>query len=762
MTIESLTRKHLILKDRLQDIKFRYENLSISVGEAKTRIEIEPEVLGVMEELQRREHERAVGAYEELLTLFMRDVLPGYRDVVMDLRTERSLPALDVYLRKGENMPLEDALSGTGGSVTNILSAGLRFISLARSGRRPFLVLDEPDCWIKPQLAPKFAAVVQSVAEQLGVQVMMISHHDEQMFENLLPHRVRIEKNGNQLSAMWAPTSSQPTWDDEQSGIRSIELIDFQSHTHTIIPLSPGLTLINGDNDIGKSAIVSALRGVFDADSNESYIQHGAKSAKVILDFGPDHVLSWERFRKGKYTVVYEHRQKGISLEDEPMRKSVGAKEVPEWVQDFGIGMIDGIDVQLANQKDPVFILGESPRERAKALAIGGENAHVQEMLAIGKQEITEARLIVRNGEKELEKLHRARQTLEVIEARDGEIFKLEEKSKSLTVMQTENDKISALLCKWKSTKARTLAFSPLDAPLPELPEAPVDQSHLFKLSQRWKKSLRLKSAIEHLSDTDFTVQIPEILPPQSDGLLVRWKKADYILRATEIFSHTDFNIQTPEISTPQLETLFVRWQKASTILKATQLLSGTHLPKLPDAPVDQSHLFKLSQQWHKSLRLKSAAQHLLDADFTVKIPEISTPQSEALLSRWKKASTVLKATLSLSTTSMPELPAISTGEQVNALASRWRKAKSIQHVLSAAFNAPMASVPERDAYAAEKISSTLTRWQNARANQVQEKNQIDHIDKVLHEIDIDMSTLDAKCPECGQALPDHHHNLRP
>lgn len=606
-TLENVSRKHQVLLHRLEDSRLRYEALSSTVGEAKNRIEMEPHVISIMEELQRREHERAVGAYEELLTLFLRDVLPGHRDVVMDLRTERGLPALDVYLRKGEDMPLEDALTGTGGSVTNILSAGLRFIALIRSGRRPFLVLDEPDCWIKPELAPKFAAVVQSVAEQLGVQVLMISHHDEQMFENMLPHRVRVEKNGTQLFAQWAPTSSTPEWQEDQSGLRSIELINFQSHAHTIMPLSPGLTLINGDNDIGKSAIVSALRDVFDAGSNDQHIRHGQKSAKVILDFGPDKVLSWERFRKGSTKVVYELREAGASSEIDPIRKSVGARDVPEWVREFGIGLIDDMDVQLANQKDPVFLLSDTARERAKALAIGGENAHVQEMLAIGKQEISEARLTVRTGEKQLETLHRSRQILQPVEKRTSIVSSLEETSRALEEDARNNEKLLHLLTQWTRARRRQMALSPMEGNLVAPPEAPADDTRLAEMGRRWKLARGQRQALAAFSDNAFAASTPDVPALDSGNLVGRWRRAGQVRAILSRLGDTHLP-PLPDLPEVTHTNLAQRWKRAQDRSEVLARLTHTQGPTIPQFDEDAIQtLSRTIQQWAGSLQSSQA-----------------------------------------------------------------------------------------------------------------------------------------------------------
>jgi predicted ATPase len=43
---------------------------------------------------------------------------------------------------------------------------------------RRFLVLDEQDCWLRPDLVPRLARIVHDAGKALGFQVIMISHHD--------------------------------------------------------------------------------------------------------------------------------------------------------------------------------------------------------------------------------------------------------------------------------------------------------------------------------------------------------------------------------------------------------------------------------------------------------------------------------------------------------------------------------------------------------------------------------------------------------
>ena len=80
----------------------------------------------------------------------------------------------------------EDIIRGQGGSVANVLSVGLRMYALATldpKTHRPFLVLDEQDCWLRPDLVPRLVNIVHRAGRELGFQVIMISHHEHTVFE---------------------------------------------------------------------------------------------------------------------------------------------------------------------------------------------------------------------------------------------------------------------------------------------------------------------------------------------------------------------------------------------------------------------------------------------------------------------------------------------------------------------------------------------------------------------------------------------------
>jgi hypothetical protein len=142
-----------------------------------------------------------VNALQSQLTKALQDVL----DQPIELKVERGIRqgalTLGFYVERAGQR--EDIMKGQGGSVVNILSVGLRLLALHgedEKRHRRFLVLDEQDCWLRPDLVPKLVGIIHEAGKKIGFQVLMISHHDPAMFEKYADriYRCRPHNDGTE------------------------------------------------------------------------------------------------------------------------------------------------------------------------------------------------------------------------------------------------------------------------------------------------------------------------------------------------------------------------------------------------------------------------------------------------------------------------------------------------------------------------------------------------------------------------------------
>lgn len=182
-----------------------YLGLSVAVGEALEKLG--EEMLGRIARLLEENLSRALQeVLEQNLTL----------KVVRDFKRGRITIAFHIE-RDGK---AEDIIKGQGGSVANVLSVGLRLFALRtldeREHRR-FLVLDEQDCWLRPDLVPRLVRIVRDSGRALGFQVLMISHHDTACFQQFADRIYYLLPTPDGVAVKEIPTKA--ALDDDDSPV---------------------------------------------------------------------------------------------------------------------------------------------------------------------------------------------------------------------------------------------------------------------------------------------------------------------------------------------------------------------------------------------------------------------------------------------------------------------------------------------------------------------------------------------------------------
>ncbi len=147
------------------------------------RVAMLERVTGVLEDLSQTLFQELVGVIEAQLTKALQEVLEQPIALKARLVWKHNAPGVDFEIERAGHP--EDIMRGQGGSVTNILSVGLRMFALATldpKEHRPFLVLNEQDCWLKPELVPRLVKIIHDAGRALGFQILLVSHHDVASF----------------------------------------------------------------------------------------------------------------------------------------------------------------------------------------------------------------------------------------------------------------------------------------------------------------------------------------------------------------------------------------------------------------------------------------------------------------------------------------------------------------------------------------------------------------------------------------------------
>ncbi len=181
---EQARRKLAVLLSKRHDRERRSVKMALEFEQLNAYLAIADQVTAALEQLNQQLFRQLLALVEEKLTIALQEILEQPISFHADADFKRGAATVEFWIERDGNR--EDVLRGQGGSVANILSVGLRLFALTTldpQQHRRFLVLDEQDCWLRPDLVPKLVKIVHDAGAALGFQVLLISHHDVAIFE---------------------------------------------------------------------------------------------------------------------------------------------------------------------------------------------------------------------------------------------------------------------------------------------------------------------------------------------------------------------------------------------------------------------------------------------------------------------------------------------------------------------------------------------------------------------------------------------------
>jgi exonuclease SbcC len=113
----------------------------------------------------------------------------------IDFVTRRGKTEADIWFIHSNGKKL-DPMASSGGGAVDIAAFAARVALWNLSGpkTRPIIVLDEPFRFLSANLQPLASAMVKEISQELGIQIIMVTHN-ESLLENA-DHVIRVEKAG--------------------------------------------------------------------------------------------------------------------------------------------------------------------------------------------------------------------------------------------------------------------------------------------------------------------------------------------------------------------------------------------------------------------------------------------------------------------------------------------------------------------------------------------------------------------------------------
>jgi len=437
-----LNRDIALAVSRRENAASRETDLVRKVGHAKGRLEIKDDVVATLERLQEAIYEKTVGSYAKLLTSLVHEVIDPQTDIIIDLGIERGSPALSIWSCISGAPEFRSSIYENSGAMTNVVCAGLRIITTAKSGGRRFLMLDEPDCWLPPARVPYFYNVLKELCEELDFQILVVSHHSPDLFGDtrIIPliqgqpdldesndAEEEVNGSGKQRRGRRKKEDKAPkkaytgetgsirggtSWEHipaDRPGIRTINIKNFATLKDVTLDLDPYLTVIAGDSNVGKSRVTRALRAAFYGsikDVDDSDIRYGQNSLSVDITFEHNHMLSFSREKKRNPVNLWELKNaegQNLYYEGSICHEGGTKSGAPSWVAPMlGIVRNGDLDLQISHQKSPVFLLDQTPSRQATVLSIGQEVEWLSSMQSIYKKKLADFNQTVKKGEVEI------------------------------------------------------------------------------------------------------------------------------------------------------------------------------------------------------------------------------------------------------------------------------------------------------------------------------------------------------------------------
>ncbi len=222
--------------------------------------------------------------------------------------------------------------------------------------------------------------------------------------------------------------------------IKRLHIQNVQSHEDSVLDFVPGVNVITGVTDSGKSAIMKSLRLVIEnKPTGEDFISHWADEMKITLEVDEGEVIR-EKGKKNRYRLIVPGR-------DEMVFEGFGT-EVPSEIAK----LLNIQSINFQSQIDNHFLLSSTAGEVAKHFnrvaqldMIDVSQAYIRSQINRIERDVENKKTQLKDYREQLQRfegLDKLEMTLEVLEDMENRRNKLSRDKSRLTQMLIRLDRV--------------------------------------------------------------------------------------------------------------------------------------------------------------------------------------------------------------------------------------------------------------------------------------------------------------------------------
>jgi len=266
--------------------------------------------------------------------------------------------------------------------------------------------------------------------------------------------------------------------------ITRIELEHFMSHTHSVFDLAEGLTVLLGDNNTGKSAVVHAVQCLCENAGGKYMIQHGARECVVRIATSEGDEIAWHRSKTTSWYVI--NGKKHSRLKGRVPEELHRVLRLPPLTDE---NQKESYNVHIAFQKQPIFLLHDTGGKRATFFASSSDAGKLMAMQSLHKQQTTAARARERELDARVAEQSVQVATLAAVPELEAELVALEETHAELETAGAQETALAILVERSERNQRRRECAAEREQILAELPPAPTPDT--FEDSPRLAELVR-------------------------------------------------------------------------------------------------------------------------------------------------------------------------------------------------------------------------------------------------------------------------------